>query len=520
MCALCGRMVLALLFVILTFANVFAADDIVLQPLKKGKSDVALVLIQGAFIKPSQYVPLMNAIQKASEYTVWVGIPEYTLNVVEPLIIKGGIERVLKEMSDVGMKSDQVFLAGHSLGGVVLENYVQSYPDNIKGQILMGSFLSRANYNGSYPVPTLTIGGEKDGLCHVTRIMVSFYHQILHTKTPDTAIKDFPVIVIPGLSHMQFASGNPPLLVKDRDLKPEISYDDAHTALANITKAFISIQLAGSKTDLQFIDKVVNETKTFVQPLIKAYEMEGSTHFNPPCNNNPPGPTCTTGCPWSEEAQRIMSGLGNQVIDKDEFHPVYQIPVPLPKIKNNCSTYSKSCLLNTSSVSQCIYVEGDKLVDTSFFATSATEIRCKMSSRQAVMEAAGMKNIDFNTTDGGSLCKIINEASYEWALKNSGANSVARFMKLGEHMIFGKDKGPYNAGPLWIWNPLEYKHITNSAGRKVVEVSSPMMRTPTDFKIKLTAGFHYCKLLSPAKAMEWIYVDGLRMYDSLSNYTI
>ena len=26
-----------------------------------------------------------------------------------------------------------------------------------------------------------------------------------------------------------------------------------------------------------------------------------------------------------------------------------------------------------------------------------------------------------------------------------------------------------------------------------------------------SAGFHYCKLLSPAKALEWMYVDGLRL---------
>lgn len=25
-----------------------------------------------------------------------------------------------------------------------------------------------------------------------------------------------------------------------------------------------------------------------------------------------------------------------------------------------------------------------------------------------------------------------------------------------------------------------------------------------------TVGYHYCKLLSPARAMEWIYVDGLK----------
>jgi hypothetical protein len=37
-----------------------------------------------------------------------------------------------------------------------------------------------------------------------------------------------------------------------------------------------------------------------------------------------------------------------------------------------------------------------------------------------------------------------------------------------------------------------------------------MMRTPVDFWIPLSAAFHYCKLLSPARAMEWLYVDSIK----------
>jgi len=34
-----------------------------------------------------------------------------------------------------------------------------------------------------------------------------------------------------------------------------------------------------------------------------------------------------------------------------------------------------------------------------------------------------------------------------------------------------------------------------------------MMRTPTDYPIEAASGFHYCKVLSPFRALEWIYVD-------------
>jgi len=34
--------------------------------------------------------------------------------------------------------------------------------------------------------------------------------------------------------------------------------------------------------------------------------------------------------------------------------------------------------------------------------------------------------------------------------------------------------------------------------------------SPVDFVVKEAAGMLYCKLLSPARMMEWIMVDGLK----------
>ena len=78
--------------------------------------------------------------------------------------------------------------------------------------------------------------------------------------------------------------------------------------------------------------------------------------------------------------------------------------------------------------------------------------------------------------------------------------------------MIGDDKGPYNEGPLWIWTYLEYK---DNDDKTETTVSSPMMRTPATYPISAAANFHYCKLLSPFRAMEWIYVDSLYDHDGL-----
>lgn len=37
-----------------------------------------------------------------------------------------------------------------------------------------------------------------------------------------------------------------------------------------------------------------------------------------------------------------------------------------------------------------------------------------------------------------------------------------------------------------------------------------MMRTPLDYYIQISRGYHFCKLLSPFRALEYLYVDSLR----------
>jgi len=492
------------------------SDDIILKPMKTGSQEIALVFIQGAYIKPNQYKPLATAIQNSSEFTLWIGIPEMPFDLAVPLIMSDAISRVLESMTEQGMNASAIFYAGHSQGGVMLQDYIYSNGKDSHGQILMGSYIQRKHRNESYPVPTLTIGGELDGLTRVTRIMEEYYHRISEAPDITVATKSFPVIVIEGMNHFQFASGSPPEHVRNNDLKPEITFDSAHTSVASMVADFMALQMGYARV-FPAIQDAVEATGSFVKPLVTAYQMEGFYNFLPPCYDQTPGPHCTTGCPWTEQAQVMMGGLleGPQLVDKDAFHPVYQIdPVHLPHVTNNCSSPDASCTLHSVTVSQNKYEDFDEL-DTASTYTSAKEIRAKLKSRQTVMQAAGMKNVSFNISDAPSICKQINQQSYNWALNNAGTKSYNRYISFGEYMTMGEDLGPYNAGPEWSWSPLKFTETKNSTGGDVLEVKAVMLKTPTVYYINAAAGMHYCKLLSPARVMEWIYVDGLRKYYSI-----
>lgn len=81
-------------------------------------------------------------------------------------------------------------------------------------------------------------------------------------------------------------------------------------------------------------------------------------------------------------------------------------------------------------------------------------------------------------------------------------------------MVVGDDMGPYNAGPLWIWTLMDY---TKDLDARTYTVSAPMMRTPTNYFIGSASGFHYCKVLSPFAALEWMLVDSLYDFDGINN---
>lgn len=146
---------------------------------------------------------------------------------------------------------------------------------------------------------------------------------------------------------------------------------------------------------------------------------------------------------------------------------------------------------------------------------AANEMRVKLMSRQSTQKAVGGSNLDFHTLDEvGNRCGDVNQAAIEWAYQHASPDAKKRYDQVGQKLVIGDDQGPYNAGPLWIWTYMTYEE---NKEKTTMTVKSPMMRTPTDYYISGAAGFHYCKLLSPFKAMEWIYIDSLKAHYNLKD---
>jgi len=106
----------------------------------------------------------------------------------------------------------------------------------------------------------------------------------------------FPVEVLNGVAHYQFAGGVPPNFVQKNDLKGDISDADARTLVGQYMTDFIdSILTTGGVESSQ-------ATGDYMAPFLEAMRQEGSAVMKEPCNQNDmvnvPTPTCIAGSPW------------------------------------------------------------------------------------------------------------------------------------------------------------------------------------------------------------------------------
>jgi len=257
-----------------------------------------------------------------------------------------------------------------------------------------------------------------------------------------------------------------------------------------------------------------NEAEEYFKPFLEGMRLEGSYHIRIPCYSknemNPDTPNeCMKGAPWVQTAQAIMGGdlTADDVIvdDTDNFHRVY---VTTPKhrahVNNTCPKGGKKeCDMITVTVTENYYSEID-MFDSGGWPQAALEHKSKLSSRQYVQYNAGHLDADFEKLDDDNTrCMEINQKALEWGLKNADKDAMAHYAKYGKKLVMGEDIKVI-AGPQWIWGYMKYD---DNKDKTETTVHAYTMRTPMDYFMAEERNYHYCKLLSPYRALEWIYID-------------
>jgi len=73
--------------------------------------------------------------------------------------------------------------------GVFLDMFVRQNPLEVAGVVLYGSYISHSVKLRDYPVPVITMTGDQDGMCRMTRIIKDFGSLILWKTNAKFLIK-------------------------------------------------------------------------------------------------------------------------------------------------------------------------------------------------------------------------------------------------------------------------------------------------------------------------------------------
>jgi len=467
-------------------------DSLILVPSQKSGPTVAILGLNGAFCDPHVYIGIFQTIQNYSNYTIWAALPKFPYNF--PMFVSSHIATTLSDLQKQGADTTNLFVVGHSLGGIIGQGYIADNSTGIMGLVLLGKFLS-FDYQDpqvNYPVPVLTISGELDGLTKISRIAMSFNQMLRHPQQKGHL--RFPVTIIPGAYHSSFITGDIPTQINASDIKPEISNQQAWYVTAQLIDAFVDAQLHLNSSDTnpgaKFLsDYVYGKTYPLMKPLLDAFALEGNPYLY---NASLVGYTKWVVDNIFDEMNISSATIPTNISSQEHDRYQFIFDTPSASVQNgtlNHQTYTYKYIGT---------VESDDMSNIPY--QSAYWISVKYKSAEFIYKTANI-----SATPTQMSCKTLNQKAIDQVLATIPAKNLERYQKYGVKLVAGEDT-VYSNSISWQFSSIDYQ---DNGG--VMSVSSPRLHTKLD--AWFSSGNFYCKLLSPARVAEWIYVDSLRKFD-------
>jgi hypothetical protein len=224
-----------------------------------------------------------------------------------------------------------------------------------------------------------------------------------------------------------------------------------------------------------------------VTPFLTAFQLEKAALTSPP-SGVPAGP-------WCNVAQQKIVGLSAADASKLKIEPGHckLITDGLHQFEHQHTNYTvlPDGTLDVTCFS-AVEPHGTTITESQF---SAKSVDCKMVDATRVGEQLHV------AVNSSVQCSDVNRIAVEVALKLIPAKSRKRYEEKGRPFCFMADTSVFsNIGPLWLESSLKQTETTEC----LQVTSSGLLSTITS---PVYPGNHYCKLLSPAAAMDWMMTD-------------
>jgi len=282
------------------------------------------------------------------------------------------------------------------------------------------------------------------------------------------------------------ASGIIPEVVIDNDVDAEIDNEEAFIRYARPAISFMILNapdgfdaevIANSELVMQEYQSFTDE---FLEPFQKMKMLEQSLD--------------NSESKWVKEVQKVIGGVPNSdavsvsniVV---EFSDLGDFKPQLTQ-EGDCQVSITTCAYNSYPI--------DPLDFGGLISADVTKAKFKLED--VIQEGICSDSIT------RKQCKDANIRAYEVALAVSSDEARKRFLSKGRQIVFADD---YNDwwGPGWEFSFNLYYTKLNETH---VEIGSHALISEPDFIIESAAGMHYCDLLSPYRALEWIYIRGVQ----------
>ena len=352
---------------------------------------------------------------------------------------------------------------------------------------MLGACLARTTKLQDYPLPVLTLAAELDGVTRITRVAEEYAKLKQELKTSFLALYKTPVILIEGGNHAQFASGKMPILPEERDLTPDLKEEEAHGQIANYVYSFLAANFATSPilkdTAYAELEAAFLKSNNKFQPFLDMKDLDEKDGFSQ----------------WTVLAQEhFAQEFAHQVQIENEIGNEMWFFRSSPSIRVD----KGRVIVNTTTLLD--YEE--RSASKKSVMESPIEVNMKLKSKDAIWMAVVKQNNSAHM-DGPkdslkrepNTCKSLNELALEIALTRSSPAARDRYKTRGRPMIF-EDDNVVSFGFLWALTPLNTRKDADGLHVKAIARVTP------------ASGLHYCKVITPYRAMEWINIDSLRKY--------